>query len=105
LPTIEPAPPERLPNPHPGEVLLEDFLTPIGLSQNQLARDIAVPPRRVNEIVLGKRGVTADTDLRLARYFGVSAGMWLGLHAAHDLEERWLELGDRLVREVRRRAA
>jgi len=55
--------------------------------------------------VLGKRGVTADTDLRLARYFGVSAGMWLGLHAAHDLEERWLELGDRLVREVRRRAA
>ncbi len=103
--TIEPTLPERLPNPHPGEVLLEDFLKPMGLSQNQLARDIGVPPRRVNEIVLGKRGVTADTDLRLARYFGMSEGIWLGLQAAHDLEKRRLELGDRLEREVRRRAA
>ena len=65
---------ELLPNPHPGEILLEEFLKPMGLSQTALANAIGVPPRRINEIVLGKRTVTADTDLRLARYFGVSEG-------------------------------
>ena len=63
---------ELLPNPHPGEILLEEFLKPMGLSQNALARGLHVPPRRINEIVLGQRSVTADTDLRLARYFGLS---------------------------------
>ena len=69
----------RLPNPHPGEILLEEFLKPMGLSQNALARAIHVPPRRINELVLGKRSVSADTDLRLARYFGMSEGFFLGL--------------------------
>jgi addiction module HigA family antidote len=78
----------RLPNPHPGEVLLEEFLRPMGLSQNALARAIHVPPRRINELVLGKRSVTADTDLRLARYFGVSDGVFLGLQNDYDLMER-----------------
>jgi addiction module HigA family antidote len=95
----------RLPNPHPGEILLKDFLEPMGLSQNRLGRDIGVSPRRVNEIVHGKRSITADTDLRLARYFGISDGIWLGLQAAYDLEKRRLELGDRLTREVRTHAA
>jgi addiction module HigA family antidote len=75
-------------NPHPGEVLLEEFLKPMGLSQNALARAVRVPPRRINELVLGKRAVTADTDLRLARYFGVSDGFFLGLQADFDLMER-----------------
>lgn len=66
-----------LPNPHPGEILLEEFLKPMGLSQNALARAVHVPPRRINEIVHGKRDVTADTDLRLARYFGLSEGFFL----------------------------
>lgn len=79
---------DLLPNPHPGEILLEEFLRPMELSQNALARAIRVPPRRVNEIVLGKRAVTADTDLRLARYFGVSEGFFLGLQADYDLMER-----------------
>jgi len=73
---------ELLPNPHPGEILLQEFLLPMQLSQNALARAIHVPPRRINEIVLGKRVVTADTDLRLARYFGLSEGFFLGLQAA-----------------------
>jgi len=77
-----------LPNPHPGEILLEDFLKPMGLSQNALARAVHVPPRRINEIVLGKRDVTADTDLRLARYFGMSEGFFLGLQADFDLMQR-----------------
>jgi addiction module HigA family antidote len=77
-----------LPNPHPGEVLLEDFLKPMGLSQNALARAVHVPPRRINELVLGKRAVTADTDLRLARYFGMSEGFFLGLQSDYDLMER-----------------
>ncbi|GIL02043.1 MAG: transcriptional regulator [Alphaproteobacteria bacterium] len=77
-----------LPNPHPGEILLEEFLKPMGISQNALARAVGVPPRRINEIVLGKRAVTADTDLRLARYFGVSEGLFLGLQADHDLMDR-----------------
>lgn len=79
---------EWLPNPQPGEILLEEFLRPLALSQNALARAIRVPPRRINEIVLGKRNVTADTDLRLARYFGMSEGFFLGLQADFDLMER-----------------
>ncbi len=82
----------RLPNPHPGEILLEEFLKPMALSQNALARAIGVPPRRINEIVLGKRAVTADTDLRLARYFGVSEGFFLGLQSDYDLLERRREI-------------
>ena len=77
----------KLPNIHPGEVLLKDFLEPLGVSQNALARAINVPPRRVNEIVLGKRGVSADTALRLAAFFGTSEGLWLGLQADYDVEQ------------------
>jgi addiction module HigA family antidote len=77
-----------LPNPTPGEILLEEFLKPLALSQNALARALHVPPRRINEIVLGKRAVSADTDLRLARYFGLSDGFFLGLQADCDLMER-----------------
>src|SRR5262249_17817462 len=79
---------DLLPNPHPGEILMEEFLRPAALSQTALARAIGVPPRRVNEIVLGKRSITADTDLRLSRYFGVSEGFFLTLQADHDLMER-----------------
>jgi addiction module HigA family antidote len=96
---------EKLKNIHPGEILLEEFLIPMELSQNRLARDIGVPPRRINEIVHGKRAVSADTALRLARYFGTSEAFWMGLQADYDLEEARERLGDRLVREVRRRAA
>ena len=78
---------KRLPNIHPGEVLLEEFLLPMEISQNALARATGVPPRRINEIVLGKRGITADTALRLAKAFGTSEGFWLGLQADYDLEE------------------
>ena len=92
---------KRLPNVHPGEILLEEFLKPLNLSQNRLARSIGVPPRRINEIVLGKRRVTAATDLRLARFFGVSDGFWLGLQADHDLLQVRRQLADRLDREVR----
>ncbi|MGH8605832.1 MAG: HigA family addiction module antitoxin [Gammaproteobacteria bacterium] len=77
----------RLKNVHPGEVLLEEFLVPMGISQNALARAIGVPPRRVNEIALGKRAITADTALRLARAFGTSEGFWMGLQSDYDLEE------------------
>jgi antitoxin HigA-1 len=78
---------KTLPNIHPGEILLEEFLLPMNVSQNSLARATGVPPRRINEIVLGKRGVTADTALRLAVAFGTSEGFWLGLQADYDLEE------------------
>jgi addiction module HigA family antidote len=84
---------ELLPNPHPGEILLEEFLNPMAISQNALARAVGVPPRRINEIVLGKRAVTADTDLRLARYFGMSEGFFLGLQSDYDLMERRREIG------------
>lgn len=87
---------DLLPNPSPGEILFEEFLKPMALSQNELARAIHVPPRRINEIVLGKRSVTADTDLRLARYFGVSEGFFLGLQADFDLMERRREIGREL---------
>jgi addiction module HigA family antidote len=86
---------------HPGEVLLEEFLKPMGVSQNRLALSIGVHPRRINEMVLGKRAVTADTALRLARYFGTSAKFWLGLHADYDLDVAEDQLGDRLAREIR----
>jgi addiction module HigA family antidote len=86
---------------HPGEVLLEEFLKPMGLSQNRLALDISVPPRRINEIVLRKRGITADTALRLARYFGNSPQFWLGLQRDYDLDIAAETLGERLEREVR----
>ena len=92
-------------NIHPGEILLEEFLVPMEISQNRLARDIGVPPRRINEIVHGKRAVSADTALRLARYFGTSETFWMGLQADYDLENARERLGDRLDREVRTRAA
>jgi addiction module HigA family antidote len=85
---------------HPGEVLSEEFLMPLGISQYRLAKDINVPPRRINEIVHGKRSITADTALRLARYFGTSERFWLNLQAHHDLEVEKDRLGDRLEKEV-----
>lgn len=90
---------------HPGEVLLEEFLGPMELSQYRLAKDISVPPRRINEIVHGKRGVSADTALRLARYFGMSERVWLNLQTRYDLEIAKDRLGDRLDREVTVRAS
>ena len=92
---------EKLHPVHPGEVLLEEFLKPMGLSQNRLALNIGVPPRRINEIVLGKRGITADTALRLAKFFGTSAEFWLGLQAQYDLDVTSEKLGDRLEQEVK----
>ncbi len=86
---------------HPGEVLLEEFLKPMDLSQNRLAINIGVDARRINEIVLGKRRVTADTSLRLSRFFGNSAQFWMGLQSDYDLDIAEDELGDRLDREVR----
>ncbi len=90
---------------HPGEVLLEEFLKPMGLSQNRLALDIGVPPRRINEIVLGKRSVTADTALRLGRYFKMSPQFWLGLQMDYDLDVNADRLEKRLEREVKTYAA
>lgn len=84
---------KALPNIHPGEVLLEEFLIPLNISQNALARAARVPPRRVNEIVLGKRGVSADTAVRLAATLGTSERFWLGLQADYDLEEAPRALG------------
>jgi antitoxin HigA-1 len=77
----------KLQNVHPGEVLNEEFLGPMNISQNALARAVSVPPRRINEIVLGKRGITADTALRLSKAFGTSAEFWMNLQASYDLEE------------------
>jgi len=95
---------ERLRNPHPGEILMKEFLEPMGLSQSALARAIHVPPRRINEIVLGKRAVTADTDLRLCRYFGLSDGIFLGLQMDYELEEARRKSGD-AYKKVRPREA
>ncbi len=92
---------ERLSPVHPGEVLFEDFLKPMGLSQNRLALSICVHPRRINEIVLGKRGITANTALRLAKFFGNSPDLWLGLQKDYELDVAMDELGDRIEREVR----
>ena len=85
---------------HPGAILLLEFLEPRGISQHRLARDISVPPRRVNEIVRGSRSITADTALRLARFFGTSDRFWLSLQARYDLEVEKDRLGNRLAREV-----
>jgi addiction module HigA family antidote len=85
---------------HPGEILLEDFLEPIGISQYRLSQDISVPPRRINEIVHGSRRVSADTALRLARYFGTTERFWLNLQSRFDLEEQRDLLGNRLAKEV-----
>jgi antitoxin HigA-1 len=95
----------KLPAVHPGEVLLEEFLEPLGLSQYRLAKDINVPPRRINEVVHGKRAVTADTALRLARYFGSTPRFWLNLQAQYDLDIESDRLGDRLENEVAVRAS
>ena len=92
---------ERLPPVHPGEVLLEDFMKPMGLSQYRLAQDISVPALRISQIVHGKRAVTADTALRLARYFGTSAHVWMRLQARYDLERAEALLAERIQREVK----
>lgn len=95
---------KRLSNIHPGEVLLEEFLKPMEISQNALARAIGVPPRRINEIVLGKRSVSADTALRLARALGTSEQFWMGLQADYELEEARKAAAD-AIRKVRPLAA
>lgn len=86
---------------HPGEILLEEFLKPMNISQYRLSRDISVDPRRINEIVHGERAITADTALRLGRYFGTSARFWINLQSHYDLEVQVMELGDRLEDEVK----
>ncbi len=91
---------KKLPNVHPGEVLLEEFLEPLHISQNRLAREIGVPPRRINEIVLGKRSVTPDTALRLSRYFRTSSRFWLGLQMDYDLEQAEREKAEEIERKV-----
>jgi addiction module HigA family antidote len=92
---------ERLPPVHPGEVLFEDFMKPLGLSQYRLAKDIGVPPLRIHQIVHGKRSITADTALRLARYFGTSATVWMRLQARYDLEVAQDQLTERIKQEVK----
>jgi len=89
---------DLLQNPHAGEILLEEFMKPLGISQNALARAILVSPRRINEIVNGQRALTADTDLRLARYFGMSEGFFLGLQTDHDLMERRKQIASELAK-------
>jgi addiction module HigA family antidote len=91
---------ERLAPIHPGEILLEEFLKPLGISQYRLAKDINVPARRINEIVLGKRAISADTALRLSRYFGLSERFWINLQTRYDLEREKDKLQDRLEKEV-----
>ncbi|GIV04309.1 MAG: transcriptional regulator [Fimbriimonadales bacterium] len=91
---------DRIPNIHPGEILLEEFMEPMGISQNRLARDLGVPPNRIHAIVKGKRSITADTALRLARYFGTSPEFWLGLQMEYDLEEAAQKAGNELERIV-----
>ena len=92
--------PTVMPPIHPGEILMEEFLEPLGLSQYRLAKDISVPPRRINEIVHGKRAISADTALRLARYFATSDRFWLNLQSRYDLESEKDRLGKRLETEV-----
>ena len=92
--------PKKLDPIHPGEILAEEFLAPLDISQYRLAKDISVPARRINEIVLGKRGVSADTALRLSRYFGTSERFWINLQSHYDLELQKDKLGPRLKREV-----
>lgn len=93
-------PDQKLPPLHPGEILLEEFLKPLGLSQYRLAQDIGVSPRRINEIVHGKRAITANTALRLARYFGTTAQFWMNLQTRYDLETEKDRFADRLADEV-----
>jgi len=95
---------KRLPPVHPGEILLEEFLAPMGISQYRLAKDLKVPPRRINEIVHGARAVSADTALRLARYFGTSERFWLNLQVQYNLDVEYDRIGDRIQREIMRRA-
>ena len=92
---------EKLAPVHPGEILLEEFMKPLGLSQTRLGRDLGVSPRRINEIVHGKRSVTADSALRLSRYLGTSADFWLGLQADYDLDTASDRLAGRILREVK----
>ncbi|MCH8344690.1 MAG: HigA family addiction module antidote protein [Planctomycetes bacterium] len=96
---------KRLPPVHPGEILRDEFLTPLGISQYRLAKDIGVPPRRINEIVKGRRAITADTALRLSRYFGISAHFWMNLQTRYELDTTEDTLKGRLKKEVRVRAA
>ncbi len=91
---------KKLPPIHPGEILLEEFLKPMGVSQYRLSKDIGVSPRRINEIVHGKRSITANTALRLARYFGTSERFWMNLQSRYDLELEKDKLGRRLIDEV-----
>ena len=91
----------NIPPIHPGEILAEEFLKPLGITQYRLAKDINVDPRRINEIVLGKRTISADTALRLSRYFGTSERFWMNLQARYDLEVQREQLGDRLDKEVK----
>lgn len=91
---------EKLPPIHPGEILIEEFLKPLGISQYRLAKDISVPPRRINEIVHGKRSISADTALRLGRFFGISPQFWLNLQTRFDLEVTEDLLAERLEKEV-----
>ncbi len=94
-------PRRKLPPVHPGEVLYEEFLIPLGISQYRLAKETSVPPRRINEIVHGTRAISADTALRLARYFGTSERFWLNLQTCYDIEVERDRLGSRLQREVK----
>ena len=91
----------KIPPLHPGEVLQEEFLKELGISQNKLGQDLGVPPHRINEIVQGKRGITADTALRLARYFNMSPPFWLGLQMDYELNQEADPLASRLKKEVR----
>lgn len=91
---------EKLPPIHPGEILLEEFLEPMGISQYRLAKDINVPPRRINEIVLGKRSITPDTALRLSLFFGLSERFWMNLQTRYDIEMEKDRLAGRLAKEV-----
>jgi antitoxin HigA-1 len=91
---------KRLAPVHPGEILLEEFLAPLGISQYRLAKDVGVPPRRINEIVHGTRAVSVDTAMRLARYFGTSERFWLNLQAQYDLDVEYDRIGDRIAKEV-----
>jgi len=90
----------KMPPVHPGEILVEEFLKPLGISQYRLAKDIRVPPRRINEIVHGMRSITADSALRLAKYFGTSPAFWMNLQGRYDLEVQRDKLGRRLEKEI-----
>jgi antitoxin HigA-1 len=92
---------KRLAPVHPGEILLEEFLVPMGISQYRLAKDVRVPARRINEIVHGTRAVSADTALRLARYFGTSERFWLNLQAQYDLDVEYDRIGEQIEKEIR----